>query len=233
MSETRYRLYRAALGLLSAALFGLSMQSQAQGLALQVGELLVLPDTHVERVAVGDGRIIVHAVTTESGELILFARKAGSTVVQVWSSSGQNQSYQLEVSPENHRQTVAELKSLLERIPELRVSELGGKLVLEGEGLSDQDKQRIQSLSQEHPQLLDFTQQDERMMVLLDVQVVEVPRNSLHELGVRWDGSSQGGLSMGGGWDAATHQFLDRPGEAVLPLAFPARQGAAFLVSEP
>ena len=228
MSTNRYWPRRAAVSLLSGALFGASLQSQAQGLGLQVGELMVLPDTQVERVAVGDGDI-VHAVTTESGELILFARKTGSTVVQVWSHSGQSQSYQVEVSPENHRQTLAELRSLLERIPELRISELGGKLVLEGEGLSDQDKQRIQALSQEHPQLLDFTQQDGwEPMVLLDVQVVEVPRNSLRELGVRWDGSSQGGLSMGGAWDAATHQFLDRPGEAVLPLAFPAKQGAAF-----
>lgn len=228
MSRTIHWQYRAAFSVLSSTLFGLGVPSHAQGLGLQVGELMVLPETQVERVAVGDGEI-VHAATTESGELILFARKTGSTVVQVWSSSGQSQSYQVEVSPENHRQTLAELRSLLERIPELRISELGGKLVLEGEGLSDQDKQRIQALSQEHPQLLDFTQQDGwEPMVLLDVQVVEVPRNSLRELGVRWDGSSQGGLSMGGGWDAATHQFLERPGEAVLPLAFPARQGAAF-----
>ena len=229
MSKTRYRLYRAALGLSSAALFGLSMQSQAQGLALQVGELLVLPDTHVERVAVGDGDI-VHAVTTESGELILFARKAGSTVVQVWSSSGQNQSYQLEVSPENHRQTVAELKSLLERIPELRVSELGGKLVLEGEGLSDQDKQRIQSLSQEHPQLLDFTQQDGwEPMVLLDVQVVEVPRNSLRELrgALGWEFSRW--LEYGRWLGRSDTSISGSPrGRKFLPLAFPARQGAAF-----
>lgn len=233
MSMNRSGSRRLVLGMLVAALLLVSVQSAARDLGLQVGELMVLPDTQVERVAVGDGDI-VHAVTTESGELILFARKTGSTVVQVWSLAGKSQSYQIEVLPENHRQTLAELRSLLERIPELRISELGGKLVLEGEGLSDQDKQRIQALSQEHPQLLDFTQQDGwEPMVLLDVQVVEVPRNSLRELGVRWQGQSQGGLSMGGAWDAATHQFLDRPGEAVLPLAFPASQGAAFLASGP
>lgn len=200
----------------------------AQGLALQVGELLVLPGGQVERVAVGDGDI-VHAVTTDSRELILFARKAGSTVVQVWRAAGGSQSYRVEVAPEQHRQTLSELKALLVRIPQLRLSELGGKLVLEGEGLSDQDKERIHSLAQQYPQLLDFTQQEGwEPMVLLDVQVVEVPRNSLRELGVRWDGASQGGLNLGAGWDAATHQFRERPGDAVLPLPFPARQAAGF-----
>ncbi len=224
MKETR-RLCRW-LGLFM--LGWMPVQLCAQDLALQVGELLVLPGGQVERVAVGDGDI-VHAVTTDARELILFARKAGATSVQVWRSSGQSRSYQVQVSPENHRQTLSELRELLARIPQLRISELGGKLVLEGEGLSDQDKERIQSLSQQHPQLLDFTQQDGwEPMVLLDVQVVEVPRNSLRELGVRWEGASQGGLSMGGGWDAATHQFLERPGEAVLPLPYPARHGAAF-----
>ncbi|HRL21697.1 MAG TPA: pilus assembly protein N-terminal domain-containing protein [Alcaligenes sp.] len=212
----------------ACVMVGLPAPVLAQELELQVGELLVLPDSQVERVAVGDGDI-VHAMTTESRELILFARKAGRTAVQVWAESGSSRSYQVQVAPENHRQTLAELRELLGRIPQLRVSELGGKLVLEGEGLSDQDKERIQSLSQQHPQLLDFTQQDGwEPMVLLDVQVVEVPRNSLRELGVRWDGTSQGGMSMGLGWDAATHQFLERPGQAALPLPFPARQGAAF-----
>ena len=224
MKETRRFCRWLGLFMLSC----MPAQLCAQDLALQVGELLVLPGGQVERVAVGDGDI-VHAVTTDARELILFARKAGATSVQVWRNSGQSRSYHVQVSPENHRQTLSELRELLARIPQLRISELGGKLVLEGEGLSDQDKERIQSLSQQHPQLLDFTQQDGwEPMVLLDVQVVEVPRNSLRELGVRWEGASQGGVSMGGGWDAATHQFLERPGEAVLPLPFPARHGAAF-----
>ena len=61
MNETR-RLCRW-LGLFMLGL--MPAQLCAQDLALQVGELLVLPGGQVERVAVGDGDI-VHAVTTDA-----------------------------------------------------------------------------------------------------------------------------------------------------------------------
>ncbi len=197
-------------------------------LRMQVGEVMVLGHKNVERVAVGDGQV-VNAVTTQDQELILFARQQGSSGVQVWTEEGRSHHYAVQVDAENAKQSLQELKHVLERIPNLRISQAGGRLVLEGEQVSDEDRERLTMLSEHYPQLLDFTSQmGWEPMVMLDVQVLELPRHALRDLGVRWNPHTEGGMSAGLGWDAPTRQMLERPGENVLPMRFPSHQLAAY-----
>lgn len=145
-------------------------------LKLQVGEVKVLSHADIARVAVGDGHVI-NAVTTDEKEVIVFARHEGSSALQIWSTNGERHRYQIDVAPEGARQIQKELRGVLERIPNVRVSVVGDKLVVEGDDLSDGDRERVAALSKRYPQLLDFTGQvGWDRMVLLDVQVVEVPR---------------------------------------------------------
>ncbi|MFA7436734.1 type II and III secretion system protein family protein [Castellaniella sp.] len=197
-------------------------------LALQVGEVRVLGIPGVARVAVGDGKIL-NAVSTDDREVILFARNMGFTTLHVWTADGKVQRYAVEVAPEGARQLQDELRSLVERIPGVRVSVLGEKLVVEGDELSDSDRQRLSELGRRYPQLLDFTgTMGWDQMVLLDVQVVEVPRTLLRELGVRWESHSGGGATVGLGLDGGSRRFADRPGQSVLPLPFPAAPAAGY-----
>lgn len=192
---------------------------------MQVGEVRVLSMPNVARVAVGDGHVL-NAVTTDEKEVIVFARHEGSSAVQLWSEHGERKHYLVDVAPDGARQIQQELRSVLERIPNVSVSVVGDKLLIEGDDLSDADRERVLAISQRYPQLLDFTGQvGWDRMVLLDVQVVELPRAYLRELGVRWDTSSQGGANAGFGWDGGSKRLLDRPGETVVPIPFPA--GAA------
>ena len=55
----------------------------------------------------------------------------------------------------------------------------------------------------------------------LDVQVVEVPRTQLQELGVRWNAESDGGMFAGLAWDAGTRRWDERPGSAGEPSPMP------------
>lgn len=197
-------------------------------LTLQVGEVKVLAVPDVARVAVGDGHVI-NAVATEEKEVIVFARHEGASSLHIWSSNGQRHRYQVEVAPEGARQVQQELRGVLERIPEVRVSIAGDKLIVEGDDLSDDDRERVAALGKRYPQLLDLTGQvGWDRMVLLDVQVVEVPRSQLRELGVRWNGVSDGGFSTGLGWDAGSRRFEDRPGESGVPLPFPSPRAAGY-----
>lgn len=211
------------------AAFGLcGALSASTLLQMQVGEVRVLAIPDVARVAVGDGHV-VNAVTTDEKEVIVFARHDGSTALQVWSENGQRTHYSIEVAPEGAKQVQNELRAVLERIPDARVSAVGDKLLIEGDNLSDADRERVMALRQRYPQLLDFTGQvGWDRMVLLDVQVVELPRSYLRELGVRWDSTSAGGMTAGAGWDTGSRRFLERPGETVLPLAFPSPQTAGY-----
>lgn len=221
----------ALLWLMATFVLSLSLHSTLRAstlLQMQVGEVRVLAVPDVARVAVGDGHV-VNAVTTDEKEVIIFARHEGTTALHVWSESGQRQHYSIEVAPEGAKQLQNELRAVLERIPDARVSVVGDKLLIEGDDLSDADRERVMILGQRYPQLLDFTGQvGWDRMVLLNVQVVELPRSYLQELGVRWDSTTAGGLTAGVGWDAGSSQFPERPGETVLPLGFPATQAAGY-----
>lgn len=192
-----------------------------QLISLQVGELRVLAVPDVARVAVGDGQVI-NAITTEEKEVIVFARGEGSTALQVWSEDGLRRRFDVEVAPEGARRLQQELRAVLERIPNARVSSVGDKLIVEGDDLSDADRERLVQLGQRYPQLVDFTGQiGWDRMVLLDVQVVEVPRTQLQELGVRWNTESDGGMFAGLAWDAGTRRWEERPGSAGEPSPMP------------
>lgn len=231
MSSTGHRF----LFIMTFWVFGIARISMAAGvdvsetlLQMQVGEVRVLAIPDVARVAVGDGHV-VNAVTTDEKEVIVFARHEGATAVQVWSESGQRRRYAIEVAPEGAKQIQNELRTVLERIDNASVSIVGDKILIEGDDLSDADRERVLSLSQRYPQLLDFTGQiGWDRMVLLNVQVVELPRSYLYQLGVQWDTTSTGGITTGLGWDAGSAQFVERPGETVLPLGFPASTAATY-----
>lgn len=197
-------------------------------ISLQAGEVRVLGIPGVARVAVGDGQI-VNAVSTDDREVILFARKPGFSTLHAWTADGQVSRYAVDVAPEGTRQLRDELRTVLERIPGARITALGDKLLIEGDELSDADRQRLGELGRRYPQLLDFTGTvGWDQMVLLDVQVVEVPKTLLRELGLRWDPQGAGGINAGAGWDGGSRRFADRPGETVLPLAFPAARAAGY-----
>src|SRR5690606_29895930 len=126
--------------------------------SLQVGEVRVLAVPDVARVVVGDGHVI-NAVTTDDKEVIIFARNEGGSALQIWSESGRRRLFRIEVAPDGTRQAQHELLTVLERIPEARVSVVGDKLMVEGDGLSDGDRERISELARRYPQLVDLTGQ--------------------------------------------------------------------------
>lgn len=195
---------------------------------MQVGEVQVLSMQDVARVAVGDGHVL-NAVTTHEKEVIVFARNEGSSNVHLWSETGERQHFMIDVAPYGARQVQEELLSVLDRIPNINVHRVGEKLLVEGDDLSDSDRQRVVELSKRYPQLLDFTGQvGWDRMVLLDVQVVELPRNHLHELGIRWNSASEGGLNAGLSWDGGSRRLLDRPGATVVPAEIFARPSIGY-----
>src|SRR5690625_57148 len=126
-----------------------------------------------------------------------------------------------------------ELTRILERIPNINFSQVGSKIVVEGEQLTSHQRQQLMELKQQYAQLLDFTYPVVwEYVVLLDVQVVEVPKNALMDLGFRWSETAEGGVAAGVAWDAGSHKLVDRPGETVVPMPFmPQRAGGYFGVN--
>jgi len=197
-------------------------------LELQVGETRVLPHPGVKRVAIGNGQVL-SAVTAEGRDVVVFARAEGVSSVHVWTAAGRSNAYEFRVVPAGAPRLRAEVEALLARIPGARSANVGGRILIEGDDLSDDDRARIAALAERYPAILDFTGQvGWDRMVLLDVQVVEIPTSRLREFGVRWDGLTQGGMNAGLAWDAGSRGRITRPGESVIETAGPASAAAGY-----
>lgn len=188
----------------------------AESWQMQVGDMRVLNVPDLARVAVGDGHVL-NAVTTEEQEVIVFARNEGSSTVHVWQRNGSSQAYDVEVLTTGVRQSKNELKQLLAKIPGVEISEVGDKMVVEASHLTDRQQAHLAVLAKRYPQLLDLSDsQGWDAMVLLDVQVVEVPRNALRHLGARWSDATEGGVTAGIAWENVAGSIGARPGETVV-----------------
>ena len=169
-------------------------------LSLEVGQTQVVHHPSVTRVAVGNGQVI-SAVSVDAREVVLFARQEGASSVHVWGPTGVMAAYEVRVRPAGWSSMQQEVQTLLQHIPSVRSSLVGDNIVIEGEDLADDDRERVSALVRRYPRILDFTGQvGWDRMVLLDVQVVELPSSHLREFGVRWDPVSRGGMQAGVVW---------------------------------
>lgn len=194
------------------------MAAEPAVLVLEVGQTKVVQHKSVTRVAVGNGQVI-SAVSVEGKDVVLFARQEGISSVHVWTPTGVGLAYEVQVRPAGWSNMQHEVRTLLERIPNVRSTLVGDNIVIEGEDLADDDRTRIAALVQRYPRILDFTGQvGWDRMVLLDVQVVELPRSRLREFGVQWDPVSQGGMQAGLAWQPGSSVQLNGSADA-LPLA--------------
>jgi len=198
-------------------------------LDLETGASTVLKLKGVTRIAVGNSQI-VQVTTVNPREVLIFGKTRGSTTVDIWVSDKKRHTYRIFVAPEGLSRIQEEIARLLKNIPQAHSRIAGDKLVIEGEDLNDADQLRIATLAKRYPEVIDFTSQlGWDKMILLDVQVLELPSSRMHELGVRWDPTSQGGLQTGLAWEGGSTSLMQRPGEAGMALPFPLPQAAGYL----
>ena len=206
-----------------------SVVRDAKPISLETGASQVLRQPGVTRIAVGNSHV-VQATAVNGREVLVFGKMRGSTTVDLWNASGHRTSYVVTVTPEGLRRIHAEISGLLGKIPTVRSVIVGDKIVIEGEDIADADQARIAALASRYPDVIDFTSRvGWDRMVLLDVQVIEIPTSRMQELGIRWDPSSGSGMSTGLAWDAGSARLDQRPGDAPLGAAFPMKQAAGYL----
>lgn len=166
-----------------------------------VGESRVLPAPGVGRVAVGNGKIMTAAVL-DNKEILLFANEQGTSSLFIWNDQGKHQRIKINVVSGDTSRVSREIAAFVSRIAGAKVSVVGQNVVVEGDRLSNQDLEKIRRLEKLYPQLLNFTHPDGwEKMVMIDVKVVEFPKNYLRELGLRW--TSTGGGTVGAIWAPA------------------------------
>jgi pilus assembly protein CpaC len=202
---------------------------------------LTVGDTHVlaldvQRVAIGNGHLL-SVSRPEPDQLLLLAESAGSTTLELWLRNGQQRRVRVTVSDINLDEQLRQVQGLLQGSQDIQARISGRHIVLEGLRVSEADKAKAAQVVASFPGVvLDFIGRvGWEAMVRMDVRIVEVRRDKVSDLGLRWDSGMSGpsvGLQLGQGvaspgasWAVAT-QIGSR-------IDLLARQGMAETLAQP
>lgn len=206
-----------------------------QELELSVGETQLL-SADVQRIAVGNGKLL-SVSTPERGQLLLLAEAAGTTTLQLWLRDGQRQRIRVGIRELDLEWRLEQVLRLLDGTHNLSARIAGGHIVLEGEQVSDADLARAAAIAESQPGLvLNFAGKLAwEAMIQMDVRILEIRRDKVRDLGVRWDAAVAGpvvGVRLGESDGAPATSFM-LTSQLASRLDLLQRQGLAQTVAEP
>jgi pilus assembly protein CpaC len=210
-------------------------QQLPEEVSLAVGESRVL-NVEVRRAALGTGKVVSLAMP-ERGQLLLFGEAAGHTTAQLWLADGSLHLLRINVSAEALEDDLKQVQGLLGTTSGVGARIVGSRILLEGERVSAADRQLAEQIAALFPgRVLDLLGPDNwEAMVQMDVRLVEIRRDQLRQLGLRWPTQVAGpNVSAVAGGDAGAltvHAVLSTSLQSQIDLL--QQKGMAFVVAEP
>ena len=188
-------------------------------LSLYHGEVQVLDLANVTRIAVGNGEVL-QATVVASNQVVLIGRAAGTTSLRVWTRSGPQLDYQVNVRAFDVSQIMRDVQDLLAGEPQISARQVDGHVLIEGDYSNARAASRLEALQKIYPQIVSTVpvrkpapavQMDK--MVYMDVRVVEIEKKVMRQLGVNWNTQTSGGFNAALSLNAKTKN---------LPVSLPA-----------
>jgi pilus assembly protein CpaC len=187
----------------------------------------------VQRVAVGNGKLL-SVSSPERGQLLLLAEAAGTTTLQLWLRDGQQQRIRVAIGELDLSWRLEQVRRLLDGTRNVTARIAGNHVVLEGQQVSDADLARASAIAESQAGVvLNFVGKLAwEPMIQMDVRILEIRRDQVRELGLRWDADTAGpvlGLTLGGGKTAS----FGMNAQIASRLELLQRRGLAETVAEP
>ncbi len=171
------------------------------------GQTRLMPYPGVTRVSIGHPDI-ANAQATGPDEILLTGLKAGVTDLRIWTSSGSQKRFLLKVTDNSWVQLLEVANIVLADVEGVNAREENGVVFIEGRILREQDIPIIEDMKKKMEKELKSgtivfnvvtPKVSLQAMILLDVQVVEVRRDDLMDVGIAWEGSTTGPFFEGAG----------------------------------
>jgi pilus assembly protein CpaC len=202
--------------------------------SLSAGESVLLM-ADVRRAALGSGKV-VSVATPEKGQLLLFAEAPGETTAQLWLRDGTRHQLRVRVTERDLSARLLQMQGLLAGVPSVTARVSGGFILLEGERAGAEDQQRAAEVAALFPgQVLDFVgRAGWESMVQMQVRLIEVRRDQLRSLGLRWDTETSGpsaALTVGNGNGLSVSASMASVLQSRIDLL--QQKGLAYTVAEP
>jgi len=182
-------------GLLILSLFsGMALAASRGELDVFVGQIVSVRAVSTEKVFIRKPELL-DVVEVYPQRIELLGKKAGFTVVELWNKAGAKKILEVNVLSED-------LTSLKERVDDLiskklkikgvtiKEDTLNSKIILEG-AVSEQDLNRVKEVVKEHSgKIINFLQvRQERDLVQVDVEILELSKQFIDQLGIDWSNS--------------------------------------------
>ncbi len=160
--------------------------------SISVGESMLLV-ADLKRAALGSGKVVSIA-TPEHGQLLLFGEAPGRTTAQLWLQDGSHHVLQITVTEQDLAGRLAQVRALLAGVDNVSARINGSYVVLEGARASADELARAAEVTGLFPgQVLNFVGKSGwESMVQMQVRLIEVRRDQLQQLGLRWNSEVAG-----------------------------------------
>ncbi len=165
-------------------------------LTMYVGEAKVFNETGVRRLAVGNGQVL-NATVLDDRQVLVLAEQEGQSSLYVWRRDGER-AYTITVVPANVGRLLTEVKALIGDNPKVSARVIGDKIVLEGNDLTDEHARRLEEIGKRYPQIINLISRvGLEPMVVTEVQLLEIRKTTLRDLGIRWNTDNIAGPNYG------------------------------------
>jgi pilus assembly protein CpaC len=158
-----------------------------------VGEVKTLPVDRVQRIAVGNGKMFSTSVLGNN-ELLLIAESPGDSSLIIWSDANRKAVYTVRISPRDANDAYRNVSALLKDMPGIQVTPVGTNVIVSGTA-SKENLARVAATIRMYPQATSLAREEEvsmKKMVYMKVQIMEMKKSLLQNLGVQWPGSFNG-----------------------------------------
>lgn len=166
-------------------------QGQTQVLTLSVGQAHVLNEPQIKRIAVGNGKIL-QATALDDKQVLIIPEAAGQSTLHLWSRAGERL-IQIYVVPSDANRLLSEVSGLLGEASGVTARVVGDKVILEGASANQSTANRVTEIAKRYPAIVNLVNRTAvERMIAIDVRMVEIRRDLMQNIGVKWSGQAQG-----------------------------------------
>ncbi len=172
--------------------YGLLGSAQAvkeeKTISLVLGRSEVVDFPGVVRVAVGDATIADVKVIARR-QIMITGLAKGVTNITVWKRDGRKESFLVRVLTEDPFVVARDVKEILGELEGVKIRVVGDLVILDGEVFTDQDYERVKTVTKMFPQVTDFVQKSSlsiKQMIQIDVKMMEISRSARKNIGLNW-----------------------------------------------
>lgn len=184
-----------------------SQKANTPEMVLYPGEVKVLAIPRVERIAIGNGKLLTATIVDER-QVVLLGEALGQTTIHLWLKNGTQRRFEVTVAGANLAAKAAgELGDILKIEPKVKVSLVNEKVVLTGDYSSSESADKVKKIVALYPQVLNLINEKplgfevpQAKMVLMEVKVIEVRKSAVDKLGIDWNLGNIQGPQISNNW---------------------------------